>query len=384
MWKVLIGVGLFAILAIGYLSHVIPPTTDETLRADTDYVRFLGSYAIATEEWAFETTPVGEISGLAYDPQQGIYYAISDDRGDTGTPGRLYTLEIKLDEDSIQAVEVLGVTTLDSDEKLEGIQPYAAESIDAEEVVLTPDGKLIVSSERDLENRPWIRVFSLEGSLLGEIPIPENFLPKEGQGVRKNLAFEAMTLTPDGSTLYAANEQALEQDGPLSTTDHGTTVRILQYDLLAETPTVVAEYPYVTEPIFTAPIDGDYADNGVPAMLYIGHILPKYDLLTIERAYSSGIGNDIRLFGVRLDGTDDIKDLNALPSPFSGKAAEKELLLRISALTERSDVPVQPDNIEAITFGPKLPNGNQTLLLASDNNFNDTQKNLFLAFEIIP
>ncbi len=34
------------------------------------------------------------------------------------------------------------------------------------------------------------------------------------------------------------------------------------------------------------------------------------------------------------------------------------------------------DNIEGITFGPTLPNGNQSIILISDNNFNSLGKQL--------
>ena len=40
------------------------------------------------------------------------------------------------------------------------------------------------------------------------------------------------------------------------------------------------------------------------------------------------------------------------------------------------------DNVEGITWGPVLDNGNRTLVLASDNNFNDTQVTEFTALEV--
>jgi hypothetical protein len=349
-------------------------------------IRFLGELTIPTGLWAYQDMPVGEISGLAYSPDLGLYYAINDNRGrdpEEGVAGRLYTLNISVGPNGISGVKVQGMILLDSDPAAPGVQPYGPGEVDAEEVVLTPDGRLIVSSERDLENRPWIRIFSPEGEMLGEIPVPEKFMPGEDVGVRRNLAFEAMAITPDGKTLFVATEQALAQDGPICTTDHGTTVRIIQYDLAGETPTVVAEYAYVTEPIFASPLD-TYADNGVTAMLYIKPILPEYDLLVVERAYVSGVGNDIKVFGVVLAGAEDVKDLPALPFPFTGSAVEKTLLLRISAIPEYSDIPVEPDNTEAICLGPILPSGNPSLILASDNNYNPYQRNLFLAFEIVP
>lgn len=346
-------------------------------------LRFIGAYTIPTGKWSFGTMPVGELSGLAYDRASGLYYAVSDDRGDTGTPGRLYTLQITLDNRGIHAVRACCVTFLDSDAAAPGIQPYPMKGLDAEDLVLTPGGTILIASERDEENRPWIREFALDGALLGEVPVPEKFMPSEGRGVRSNRAFEGLALTPDGQTLFALNEQALAQDGPLSTVDQGTTVRIIQYDLSGPAPRVVAEYPYLTEPIFAAPEDG-YADNGVSAILYIKHLLPQYDLLVVERAFSEGIGNDIKLFGARLDGADNVKDLAALPFPFSGRPVQKSLLLRISAIERLSDVPLRPDNIEALALGPQLRNGHYTLILASDNNFNKDQVNLFAAFELVP
>lgn len=40
------------------------------------------------------------------------------------------------------------------------------------------------------------------------------------------------------------------------------------------------------------------------------------------------------------------------------------------------------DNMEAMSWGPDLPNGNRSLVLVSDNNFNDSQRTLFMAFEV--
>jgi hypothetical protein len=36
-----------------------------------------------------------------------------------------------------------------------------------------------------------------------------------------------------------------------------------------------------------------------------------------------------------------------------------------------------------MSFGPRLPNGNRTLIIASDDNFNQRQINQFLAFEVL-
>jgi len=41
------------------------------------------------------------------------------------------------------------------------------------------------------------------------------------------------------------------------------------------------------------------------------------------------------------------------------------------------------DNIEGMTLGKTLENGNKTIIFVSDNNFSNKQKTQFLVFEII-
>jgi len=357
-------------------------------------LNFLGSFEPPREDWTFEGVNVGELSGLSY-AVHDTYYAVGDDRGENiMPPGVLFEMEIKVYPTGLHSVDVVDVIQLDSDASTAGIQPYGADELDAEEVLWMEDG-FIVCSERDADNAPWIRRFSHDGELLAELPVPEKYIPafEDGvqvRGVRQNLSFEAATITPDGSTLYVMNEQALVQDGDVSTADAGTPVRILEYDLTGEVPTVVGEYVYVTEPLFVRPAEGDYGDNGVPGIAYVGHVTPEIDLIVMERSYVDGAGNHIGLFGVKLDpyvydreqllATEALADPEA---PYTGLTVHKIPLLRLSDDPEQADVDFDPDNMEAIGLGPKLYNGNYTLILASDNNFNPKyQRNVFAAFEI--
>lgn len=45
---------------------------------------------------------------------------------------------------------------------------------------------------------------------------------------------------------------------------------------------------------------------------------------------------------------------------------------------------VKIDNIEGPAWGPRLANGNRSLVLVADNNFADNQSTQFLAFEVRP
>ena len=47
-----------------------------------------------------------------------------------------------------------------------------------------------------------------------------------------------------------------------------------------------------------------------------------------------------------------------------------------------NDLGIYTDNIEGLTFGPQLANGNRSLLFVSDNNFSSTQKTQVFLFEV--
>ena len=348
----------------------------------------LGEYSFPSGR-EYQGTTVGGLSGIAYDAQRNVYYAVSDDRGELQAP-RFYTLEIDVGPSGIGDVRVVGVTTLDSDASTPGIQPYERNAVDLEEIVLTPERDLIISSERDQQGRPWLRRFALDGSLLGEIPIPERFLPAsqpgpdgkpvQNRGVRSNLGFEGVALSPDGRTMYAANEEALAQDGPIATLAAGTVIRVLRYERAQSGWQPGPEVVYSTEPVFSAPNPPDaFSDNGVSAMLWAKHIWPDLDLLTMERSFATGVGNDVRIFGVRLAAAQRSETLAALPSPFSGQVTEKVPLVRMA------DVGIAADNLEGMTYGPRLPNGKASLIVISDDNFSafqPPQVNQFVLFEL--
>jgi hypothetical protein len=345
-----------------------------TAQAQQLGLRLLGEF-IYPSATRYEGTLVTELSGLVFDARRNLYYAVSDDRSENRA--RFYTLAIDIGATGIRDVRVTGVTTLDGNATIPGIQPYELNDADLEEIVLLPDGQVILSSERDRNNAPWLRRYAIDGTLLSELPLPLAFRPAEGKGVRRNLAFEGMTLTPDGTTLYLANEDALAQDGPITTFDAGSQVRILRYDLRGGVWLPGPQVVYRTERIFARPSPPDGpADNGVSGLLWVRHVLPQYDLIVMERSFVAGRGNDVNLYGVTLAGADDVSELDALPVPFAGQPVRKTLLANITRAG------ATPDNLESIAFGPRLPNGRPSLILMADDNASSTQRNQFLLFEI--
>jgi glycerophosphoryl diester phosphodiesterase len=86
----------------------------------------------------------------------------------------------------------------------------------------------------------------------------------------------------------------------------------------------------------------------------------------------------VKIFQVSLAASSNIINNNSLIATGTSGIipAQKTLLLDLTSL----DIPI--DNIEGITFGQNLPNGQRSLILVSDNNFSPTQFTQFLAFGV--
>ncbi|MDG9790214.1 esterase-like activity of phytase family protein [Brucella anthropi] len=309
----------------------------------------------------------GGISGLDYDPREDVYYAISDDRSENA-PARFYKLKLAIDG-SVQSLDVLEtVTLLDKAGK-----SFALKDVDPESIRFnTATGTIYWSSEGDKNGRPFIGEAKTDGSFIREFALPEAYIPDEGKtrGVRNNLSFESLTITPDGKTLLAGTENALTQDGDKATLDHGSRSRIIAFDLASGN--VTAEYAYDTDPIFTkATLPPFWNDNGLSEFVSDGN-----DLLTVERSFAMGVGNRITLYRASFDGASNVKDVPSLANQ-SVTSLGKKLFLQLN----EGDFGLDIDNIEAITFGPMI-DGKRTLILASDNNFNHGQVSQFIALKL--
>lgn len=348
--------------------------TDVTVpngRKTVSNVDFIGEVTFPTG-LLFKGTEVGGLSGITYDPSKNLYYSISDDRSAIN-PARFYTLDINL-SDGVNNGDVTfqNVTTLLNASG----QPFPESSLDPESIRLTDKGTVFISSEGSVaatpQVDPFVNEFSLTGEQLRELPIPQKFLPTTGSGIRDNLAFESVAITPDQKFLYTATENALTQDGAIATTENGSPSRILKYNLVTGKPE--AEFLYETAPVAAPPIPADqFSTNGLVELLALDN---SGTLLALERSFSVGVGNNIKLYEVRLQGATDISGFDSVDGLEVGAVAQKRLLLDFAEL----GVPL--DNIEGITLGPTLPDGQQSLVVVSDNNFSETQFTQFLAFAI--
>ncbi len=344
-------------------------------------------------------TIVGGLSGIDYDACTQRYLAISDDRSATG-PARFYGLQLDLSRfarsgsPGHDGVSFTSVTTI---LRPDGT-PFPANEVDPESLRLHPvNGHLLWSNEGQrtgagLQN-PTVREMARDGSHVRDFAVPDRYKPAgsaAGQqagdrGIANNLAFEALTVSTDGRTLYTATENALVQDGPPATLAAGSNARILAFDLASGA--AGAEFVYPVSPVVNPPARaGGLATNGLVELLAIA----PGELLAVERSFSAGAatpgsgprgaptGNTIRLFHVDIRDASDISGLDSLVDQ-RFTAARKTLLLDLSDLRNDDGSALALDNVEAITLGPLLPDGRRSLVLVSDNNFSPSQFTQFIA-----
>ncbi|MGL5943093.1 MAG: esterase-like activity of phytase family protein [Waterburya sp.] len=354
----------------------IPSKANDSNDRTVSKIDFIGQATLPTD-LTFNNTEVGGLSGISYDSNTNTYYAISDDRSENN-PARFYSLNIGIGDGRLDAGDVnfTDVTTLLNQQG----ETFTRNGIDAEGIALSSDGTVYISSEGDANNllNPFVNQFSLGGREFKQLEVPDKFLPTSdlSRGIRNNLAFESLTITPDERFLYTATEEALNQDGSTATLENQSTARILQYDLTAGKP--AKEFAYFTDPIPVAPTaPTGSANNGLVDLLAIDN---NGTFLALERSFSSGVGNNIRLYEVRTQNATDISQIDRLSQPDGRspdiKIAEKRLVLDLGELG------IKLDNLEGLTFGPTLPDGRQSLTLVSDNNFSENQVTQFLSFAV--
>ncbi len=336
--------------------------------------------------------PLGGLSGVTYDAANNRYYAISDDRSQFG-PARFYTFNLDPATLAATAVNFTDVTAL----KDASGNTFALNSLDTEGIALSGNGTIFVSSEGEARpdlgasrvTNPFIKEFSLTtGQEIRSFTVPTKFLPKiqdtngdgivntgdtQTGGIRNNLAFESLTITPDQQTLYTATENALFQDGATANTTTGSRSRIVQYNVATGLPE--KEFIYVTDPVATAPVPATgFNTNGLVDLLAIDN---KGTVLALERSFStgtSGTGNTIKIYEISLQNATDVSAIDSLnsltPEQLNAlQPAQKRLVLNLNDLNLATGL----DNVEGLAFGPKLANGQQSIVLVSDNNFSATQ-----------
>ncbi|MFH9570136.1 esterase-like activity of phytase family protein [Streptomyces sp. NPDC017230] len=312
--------------AAGCLTAAGPAAAqDRPPRNDCSPSVSLTGFSDALDKTTHDGTYVGNLSALARD-RRGAVAALSD-------RSALFRLDAR---------------TL----KPRGVIPLADENgapLDSEGLVVdlphsrlrssggTPTGTYLVSSETE----PSVRRYSRTGEILGRLPVPDALRTAPAGRAQVNGSFEGLTLLPGGRTLIASMEYPLAGDPAdlvrfqsWQRTRHGDFRLGAQYSYRTDTGLGVSEV--------TAAPDGR--------------------LLVLERGFTSGVGNTVRLY---------LADRR-------GATFGKTLLADLADCPSLGATAKQPqpnpllDNIEGMTVTGHAK-GRLNVLLVSDDNQNAVQ-----------
>lgn len=294
-----------------------------------------------------------DLSGLAWDPSARRLFAISDHEK---------TLTVLQPRPGFLGFDLQPSIALDIDIDVEGW--------DGEALAIAGDRFLLVANET------WPAVFSVDRAGHDATPLD---LPWS-RGMRDNLGLEGIGYASSaaGRFVFVVNEQAVESDGPTSTTASGTVVRILRHPLDGGADLEVA---YLTEPVFA---EGTPADSGVSDLAP----LSPERLLVMERSYVQGKGNAILIYEVDLRGAPNIA---ALADARAAVPLRKRLIVDLARVSdERCSMPPAPqrrrslDNFEGLALGPTLDDGRRLVFLVSDDNHRRTQVPRVITLALAP
>ena len=268
------------------------------------------------------------------------------------------------------------------------------------------DGNFYVSDEYG----PYIRKFNRQGHLLARITVPDRFLldPVSGHksgdinnpvdaasleltpannitGRQANRGMEGLAITPDGKTIVGIMQNALIQDSGLVVVADNSTVpgrrglnnRILTVDIASGD---THEYVYT--------VDAINQGRGVNELIAIN----DHEFLVLERDNRTRLAappttpNLKRIYKIDLskNGLKDVTDVSniaSLPEKGTDLAAlnitpvPKVLFIdmlkdvyKVNATQTIKDVIAE--KMEALAWGPDLPDGRHVLYVLSDNDLN--------------
>ena len=280
------------------------------------------------------------------------YYAVSDDVF-THEVG-LYPMTVELSANGLSVVSC-AITAPTNRIQL-------ASAYDLEAVAFDAANGTVWAAD---ETRGTVKEYRIaDGSVVCTLPLPD-----ELRRPRSNLGIESLTLSEDGKTLWTCTEEALPRDGPRSSPTNGTTVLLLKYTRSTTKALFMLEgvYPYTTD-AWTQPYDyhgkGRRGVSGLCA-------LPDGSLLVLERELSFG-GSNALIAATTARLSFAIYHVNPSlvgPARRAGRNGTTALVASAGKLQLASDGgPVFLfGNYEGICLGPRLPDGNRSVLLISDS-----------------
>lgn len=331
-------------------------------------LKFLDEY-ILPNNIMVDGTLVGGLSGIDF--KDGVYYLACDDSENP----RFYTATISIASDKMTSITINNVITVDD----------TNERLDLESILFdTTLSKIVLTSEGSINTNKDPLLFSVnqQGNNVEKFAIPEYYKADSEQKPRHNGVFEGLTESFDKKGYWIATELPLESDGISPTsTEADSPVRFTYFNKQTKQPE--SQFAYQLDKIARPPQpETAFAVNGLTDMLM--YAPNKY--LVIERSFSSGNQNQsvtIKIFNIDSSNSTNTIDKLSLQSD-SFTPAKKELIFNFDTVRSKLTNGII-DNVEGICFGPTLSNGNQSIILVVDNDFNQqgNRLNQFILMELI-
>ncbi|UIX33956.1 esterase-like activity of phytase family protein [Streptomyces sp. GQFP] len=244
------------------------------------------------------------------------------------------------------------------------VVPLADETgaaLDSEGLVVDRDGTRLVSSETE----PSVRRYSRDGRILDRLPVPAALQVAPAGRATTNQTFEGLTLLPGGRTLLASMEYAISGDST-------GIVRWQTWERKGGPFVLGAQYAYRTD-----------TNLGVPEVA----ATPDGRLLVLERGFTAGVGNTVRLYLADPRRATDTSGVENLTGQDGVRLVKKTLLADIVNCPSLGATAKQPqpnpllDNIEGMVITGHT-HGGLRVLLVSDDNQNAVQTTRFYFLKV--
>jgi hypothetical protein len=279
----------------------------------------------------------------------------------------------------------------------QGDASVLGQSFDPEGLVVLRNGNFLVADEYG----PSIYEFDRDGNYLRAFTPPANLLPKEAGGTpnfvdgrptiatgrQDNRGFEGLSISPDGTTVYAVLQDPLVNEGAPDGR-RSQNVRIVSYDVATGQSTGQFIYQLESLADINDRIPGtanDFGPNAQGRNIGLSGIiaLDNGKFLVLERD-NRGLGVDDptavnppaskRVWLVDLAGATDVSAVSLAGTnmlPGGVVPVTKTLWLDIQAELQRSGITVT-EKMEGIAIGPRI-DGGYAFVVVTDNDFSVTQ-----------
>jgi hypothetical protein len=359
-------------------------------------------------------------SDLFYDRANNVYYGLPD-RGPGGgliayeTRVQKFTLDVNPTTGAISNFKVIETVKLKNNStSYNGLNPFLLNgskstlglSLDPEGIVVDKNGNMYISDEYG----PSIYKFDATGNFIGSLNTPANLVPREADGTTKNYVdgrttirfgrqdnrgFEGLTISPDGTKLYAMLQDPLVNEGaPTSGIDDGRrsrNLRMVEFDIATGDATKQMIYRLEDRADINARLSPGTPTLGATNQgrsIGISSLTAISDtkFLVIERDNRGDLSTDPaaqlesgskRVYEIDISGATDVSGIslagsNSLPGGVVPVSKGTSPYLDILAALRAAGLPI-PEKIEGLTFGPQLADGSYLLLIGTDNDLSVTQ-----------